>query len=237
MNNNSGKRSEADESLWRVFRDRFEVGQLVEGIVVKHAPFGVFVDIGNPLFPALAEWFHNDLRTVSRPAIGYLLRAVVIDLSNAERRQMRLWVHPSALRAADALQQTGVLPPEEREAFLLQALSSQEPDIPSAVVWSVRYLPLHERGTFLRQALTHWDTAVAAQAAGRVLDLPKEERATFLRLVVQHEDQGVAALAVWMAKHLSMPERRLFLQEAVQHPFPEVNAQARFELGRLPLEE
>ena len=98
MNNNSGKRSEADKSEWRVFRDRLEMGQLVDGMVVQHAPFGMVVDIGNPLFPALAELPGMEslpgprpgTKDVVRPAVGRCIKAVVVDLSNAERRQLRL---------------------------------------------------------------------------------------------------------------------------------------------------
>jgi hypothetical protein len=243
--NNSDKKNETDESERMIFQGRFESGQLVEGIVVQHAPFGMFVDLGNPRFPALAELPGMEslpgpqpgAKEIVWPAVGSHIKAIVVMPFYPEKHQLHLLVRPTALRAAAALQLVADLPAEEREGVLLQALSSQEPDLPSAAAWRVRYLPLYERGTFLRQALTHWDTNVAASAVWRVGDLPREERATFLRLVVQHEDQGVATLAVWMAKHLSMPERRLFLQEAAQHPFSEVNAQARFELGRLPLEE
>lgn len=243
MNKNSGKRNETDESEWMSFRDRFEAGQLVEGIVVHHVPFGMFVDIGSPRFLALAELESlpgplTGTKDVVWPAVGCRIKAIVLSPPlNPERHQLRLLARPTALRAVAELQQVTTLPPEKRAGMLLSALSSQEPDVPLAAVWRVRYLPLPERKIFLQQALAHWDGSVAASAVWRVVDLPEGERAVFLWHVVQHEDQGVATLAVWMAKHLSMRERRIFLQEAGQHSFREVRERARFELEHLSPDE
>jgi hypothetical protein len=243
--NDSGKKNEMDESERMIFQGRFESGQLVEGIVVHHAPFGMFVDLGNPHFPALAELpgmeslpgSQPGTKEIIWPAVGSHIKAVVVMPFSPEKHQLRLLVRPTALRAAAVLQQVTNLPPEERAEMLYHALSSQEPDVPLAAVWRVRYLPLPERKMFLQQALAHGDSNVAASAVWRVVDLPEGERAAFLWHVVQHEDQGVATLAVWMAKHLSMRERRIFLQQAVQHPFREVRERARFELERLSPDE
>lgn len=239
------KSANRDESERLAFQSRFASGQLVEGRVVQHAPFGMFVDLGNPRFLALAELHEMEAGPSGQPgtkavvwhAVGNHIKAVVIRPFYLEKHQLHLLLRPTALQAAADLQQVTTLPPEERMEMLLHALTSREPDVPQAAVWRVRYLPLEERKTFLQQALAHWNSNVAASAVWRVEDLPKEERVSFLQLAMQQKDQGIAERAVWVAKHLSMPERRLFLQEAAQHPFPEVKARARFELGHLPSEE
>lgn len=238
-----------NESERMAFQSRFASGQLVEGRVVHHAPFGMFVDLGNPRFLALAELHEMEtrpgLQTGAREivwhAVGSHIKAVVIRPFYLEKQQLHLLLRPTALQAAVDLQKVATLPLEERTEMFLHALISREPDVPQAAVWRVRYLPLEERKIFLQRALAHQNNNVAASAVWRVADLPNEDRAPFLQLAIQHKDQRVAERAVWMAKHLSMPERRLFLREAEQHPFPEVKARARFELGHVlpekPLEE
>lgn len=47
-------KSEQD-SEWILFRDQLRVGQVVEGVVIAHASFGIFVDIGSERFKGLVE--------------------------------------------------------------------------------------------------------------------------------------------------------------------------------------
>lgn len=241
MSNPSSSQRDVTEGRERkAFCERFEGGQLVEGIVVRHVRFGMFIDLGDPRFLALAELPNMERLPgqgleVVRPAVGSQIMAVYL---GAVHQQPRLRVRSTALRAAAELQHVADLPIGTRHARLLQALSSQEPDVPSAAVWAVRYLPLNEREAFLQEALTHQDAGVAALAIRQVVWLPEGERAAFLQQVVQQQqEKNLAVQAVWMAEHLPMPDRRLFLQEALRHPLQEVRGRARIELERLPAEE
>ncbi len=239
--NNSDEKGNMDDRAWKTFREQFEVGQLVEGIVVEHRPFGTFVDIGSPRFLALVELPSMESMPGSRPgskevlwpAIGSRIEAVFLGFANPDGRQPRLLARQKALQAAVALQQVTNLPVEKRGKFLHQALDALEPDVASAAVWQVKYLPSHERGVFLRRALSHPDASVAARAVQRVVDLPVGEQAAFLELAVQHRDIGVAKLAVRQAEHLSMRDRAMFLQVALQYPAREVVERAQSELKRL----
>ena len=51
----SNPKTPSEEREWNAFRERFEEGQLVDGIVVRHEPYGMFVDIGHPRFLALVH--------------------------------------------------------------------------------------------------------------------------------------------------------------------------------------
>src|SRR5690349_3582128 len=111
--NNSGKRYETYESERMIFQSSFESGQLVEGTVVHHAPFGIFVDLGNPRFPALAELpgmeslpgSQPGTKEIVWPAVGSHIKAVVVMPFSPEKQQLRLLIRSTALRAAATLQQ------------------------------------------------------------------------------------------------------------------------------------
>src|SRR5947209_5514105 len=61
-----------DAAAWQDVRNRLVIDQLIDGVVVEHRTFGMFVDIGNPPVLALAESASRDeargtLPTVSLP--------------------------------------------------------------------------------------------------------------------------------------------------------------------------
>jgi hypothetical protein len=99
-----------DGAAWRGFRNRLEVGQLVDGVVIEHRPLGAFVDIGNPHLLGLVEVASLDEVPGSRPgrkeaiypAVGTRIRAVFLGFGNPTGRQPRLRLRQSAVRAADA---------------------------------------------------------------------------------------------------------------------------------------
>jgi hypothetical protein len=233
-NLNDSLKNPTEEREWKAFRERFEEGQLVEGIVVRHEPYGMFVDLGHPRFLALVHLSSMEPLPASpgfiRPAVGSRIRAVYLGIYHQEPQ---LRSRATALRAVESLQHVADLPTEQRQATLFHALSSQEPDVPSAAVWAVRYLPMNERRTFLQKALVDHDGRVAGLAIRQVAHLPEEELAAFLRQAVQQQEKSLAERAVWIAPHLPLQERRLFLEECDQHPSSLVRVQARAELERL----
>ncbi len=231
-----------DDATWRDFHNHLEVGQFVDGVVVEHRPFGMFVDIGSPRFLGLVELPSMDeaprsrpgRKEIIRPAVGTRIKAVFVGFASPNGRQPRLHTRQSALRAAEALQHVADLPLEQRRVFLQQALYSHEPGVPAAAIWKARRLLEHERGAFLREALRHPNSAMHAQAVGRVVDLPAGERMAFLKAALAHENERIAWLAVWESAYLLPKERVMFLRIALQHADPAVAWRAQYELKHFP---
>jgi ribosomal protein S1 len=71
------------DSEWAQFERAFTPGQLVEGVVVAHRPFGILVDIGNPRFLSvvLLPSFEDDPQSMNPtlPAIGSMVKTVSLD--------------------------------------------------------------------------------------------------------------------------------------------------------------
>lgn len=89
---------ESDDAAWQDFRAWFDIGQLVDDMIVEHRPFGVFVDIGHPQFLGLVELRNMEPASESRPghkavmwpAIGTRIKAVLIAFGNHDGHQPRL---------------------------------------------------------------------------------------------------------------------------------------------------
>lgn len=88
--------------MWDEAKKRFPVGARVHGIVVHHAPFGIFVDLADPVAMGLVqitEFSDEGRMTIEQyPPIGAPIEAVVIGHTDDNRKQVWLCMRPSVLK-------------------------------------------------------------------------------------------------------------------------------------------
>src|SRR5437868_2921801 len=124
--------------------EHVHVGRVIEGKVTRHAPFGIFVDIGNPHSPGLAEFPDEYPRGMAAfPAIGSQLTCVVVGFRRMQpdgRMQAQVSLRPSRLRAAACVGRVEALPPEHRFAFLRELTADGDAAVTEAAAWRARLL-------------------------------------------------------------------------------------------------
>jgi ribosomal protein S1 len=90
--------------MWEEAKLRFPIGRLVRGVVTAHHPFGIFVDLGDPVATGLVQItdFVDDGRMSpeSYPRLGASIEGVVLGHTDERRKQVWLGVKPSQLRAS-----------------------------------------------------------------------------------------------------------------------------------------
>ena len=88
--------------MWAAAKQRFPVGRVVRGTVVRHCPFGVFVDLGDPVATGLVqitEFLDGGRMTPEQyPAVGETVTAVVLGHTEELRKQIWLCMRPSVLQ-------------------------------------------------------------------------------------------------------------------------------------------
>lgn len=88
---------------WEEIRSKYRYGDWVEGIVISHRVFGVFLDIGEEGVFGLIEIVHfldkESMDPSKYPLIGSKISGVIISF-NDSNRQIRLSVRPSDIAAA-----------------------------------------------------------------------------------------------------------------------------------------
>ena len=88
--------------MWESAKQRFPVGLVVEGTVSAHHPFGIFVDLGDPVATGLVQitdFVDSGAMTLDRyPAIGSSVKAVVLGHTEEVRKQVWLGMRPSQLQ-------------------------------------------------------------------------------------------------------------------------------------------
>ena len=95
-----------DKSMeWAKLKTELKIGQIIEGKVLAHWPFGIFVDIGRP-FVGLVEIVNfkergERMSPTEYPALGSAIKCVVMQFAD-HNFQVRLSVRPSDLKAAAA---------------------------------------------------------------------------------------------------------------------------------------
>ena len=71
-----------NEQLWNQVKDKYQIGKLIHGTVQFHAPFGMFVDIGDENVRGIIQipdFLDSDVMTPEMyPEIGSPIGAVVI---------------------------------------------------------------------------------------------------------------------------------------------------------------
>jgi ribosomal protein S1 len=88
--------------MWDEAKRRFPPGARVSGIVTQHFPFGVFVDLGDPVAIGLIQItdFVDEGRMTQDqfPPIGSKIEAVVLGHTDDRRKQVWLSAKPSLLK-------------------------------------------------------------------------------------------------------------------------------------------
>ncbi|HEY8505759.1 MAG TPA: S1 RNA-binding domain-containing protein [Gemmataceae bacterium] len=88
--------------MWETAKLRFPAGRVVRGTVVAHHPYGISVDLGDPVAAGLVpitEFLDGGRMTPERyPAIGATVTAVVLGHTGEGRKQIRLCMRPSVIQ-------------------------------------------------------------------------------------------------------------------------------------------
>ncbi len=93
-----------DSKNWEQIKTRYRLGQFIQGKVEFYAPFGVFVEVGEPSVKGLIKIpDFLDEGTMSEemyPEIGTPVGAVVVGYNESNRREIYLSAKPSVLHKA-----------------------------------------------------------------------------------------------------------------------------------------
>ncbi len=88
---------------WENAKKRFPVKSIVHGKVIEHKPFGIFVDINDPVARGLVQitdFLDDGCMTLDKyPSIGTTVEAVVLGYTDERRNQIWLGMKPSQLCA------------------------------------------------------------------------------------------------------------------------------------------
>ena len=90
--------------FWNQVKLKYRFGELIHGKVEHHAPFGIFVNIGDETVRGIVQITDfvdsGDMTPEMYPDIGSPIRAVVVGYTEDERNQIWLSVKPSVLQKA-----------------------------------------------------------------------------------------------------------------------------------------
>jgi ribosomal protein S1 len=93
-----------DSQNWEQIKSSYKLGQFVRGAVEYHAPFGVFIDLGEPLVKGLIKipdfLDHGEMREEMYPEIGSLIGAIVVGYNESNHHEVYLNAKPSVLHKA-----------------------------------------------------------------------------------------------------------------------------------------
>ena len=92
------------DNFWNQVKAKYRLGELIHGKVEYHAPFGIFVDLGDENVRGIVQITDfvdtGDMTPEMYPDIGSPIGAVVIGYTQDERNQVWLSVKPSVLQKA-----------------------------------------------------------------------------------------------------------------------------------------
>jgi ribosomal protein S1 len=90
--------------FWSQVKSKYRFGELIHGKVEHHAPFGIFVDLGDDTVRGIVQITDfvdsGDMTPEMYPDIGSPIGAVVVGYTEDERNQVWLSVKPSVLQKA-----------------------------------------------------------------------------------------------------------------------------------------
>lgn len=93
-----------NDRFWNQVKSKYRLGELIHGKVEHHAPFGIFVNIGDEKVQGLVQITDfvdtGDMTPEMYPDIGSPIGAVVIGYTQDDRNQIWLSVKPSVLQKA-----------------------------------------------------------------------------------------------------------------------------------------
>jgi ribosomal protein S1 len=92
------------DQFWNQVRSKYRLGELIHGTVEYHAPFGIFVDLGDGRIRGIVQITDfvesGDMTPEMYPDIGSPIGAVVVGYTEDDRYQVWLSVKPSVLQKA-----------------------------------------------------------------------------------------------------------------------------------------
>ncbi len=93
-----------DSKSWDQVKSKYKLGQFVQGKVEYHAPFGVFVDIGESSVKGLIKipdfLDEGEMTQQMYPEIGMTIGSVVVGYNESNCREVYLNAKPSLLHKA-----------------------------------------------------------------------------------------------------------------------------------------
>ncbi len=92
------------DQFWNQVKSKYRLGELIHGKVEHHAPFGIFVDLGDDEIRCIVQITDfvetGDMTPEMYPDIGSPIGAVIVGYTEDERNQVWLSVKPSVLQKA-----------------------------------------------------------------------------------------------------------------------------------------
>jgi len=92
------------DNFWSQVKSKYRLGELIHGKVEHHAPFGIFVNLGDENVRGIVQITDfvdtGDMTPEMYPDIGSPIGAVVVGYTEDERNQIWLSVKPSVLQKA-----------------------------------------------------------------------------------------------------------------------------------------
>ncbi|HAG83470.1 MAG TPA: RNA-binding protein [Cyanobacteria bacterium UBA12227] len=93
-----------DSIDWEQVKSKYKLGQFVQGKVEHHAPFGVFIDIGEPSVRGLIKipdfLDEGEMSEEMYPEIGSTIGSIVVGYNESNCREVYLNAKPSVLHEA-----------------------------------------------------------------------------------------------------------------------------------------
>jgi ribosomal protein S1 len=93
-----------NDQFWNQVKSKYRLGELIHGKVEHHAPFGIFVDLGDDRVRGMVQITdfvdNGDMTPEMYPDIGSPIGAVVLGYTEDDRNQIWLSVKPSVLQKA-----------------------------------------------------------------------------------------------------------------------------------------
>jgi ribosomal protein S1 len=91
------------DQFWNQVKSNYRLGELIYGKVEHHAPFGIFVNIGDDTVRGIiqiTDFVDGEMTPEMYPDIDSPIGAVVVGYTEDDRHQVWLSVKPSVLQKA-----------------------------------------------------------------------------------------------------------------------------------------
>ncbi len=93
-----------NDRFWEQVKSKYRFGELTHGKVEYHAPFGIFVDLGDETVRGIVQITDfvdsGEMTPEMYPDVGSPIGAVVVGYTEDDRHQVWLSVKPSVLQKA-----------------------------------------------------------------------------------------------------------------------------------------
>jgi ribosomal protein S1 len=93
-----------NDQYWNQVKSKYRLGELIHGFVEHHAPYGIFVNLGDDTVRGIVQITDfvdtGDMTSEMYPDIGSPIGAVVVGYTEDKRNQVWLSVKPSVLQKA-----------------------------------------------------------------------------------------------------------------------------------------